>query len=195
MSASSPGSGVQAHIRVRRLAAGGEAHGERRDELAKPLVARRQLGQRPSGGCREFRAQDRARGCIGGPHDHVAIDGQHSGREPRQDDREPLALSLDRLLALGRLGTGAPEFLGHVVEGVHEKAHLIARRQGQTCAEIAFADGARSLDEILHRAHEPLRGEDRAIDRRQHRQQQHQSQRQAKAVFERLALLGEIAVL
>jgi len=64
---------------------------------------------------------------VGGAHHHAAVDGEHAGREARQDDGEALALALHRLLAVGRLGARPPQPLGHVVEGVHQETHLIAR--------------------------------------------------------------------
>ena len=106
-----------------------------------------------------------------------------------------VALALHRLLAVRRLRARAPQPLGHVVEGVHQKAHLVARGQRQARGEVALADRARALDEVLHRAHQALRGVDRAVDRRQHRQQQHQREREPEAVLERLAHRREVAVL
>ena len=154
-----------------------------------------QLRQRAPGGGRQVRAEDGAGGLVGDAHRQRAVDRQHAGRQARQDDRQALALALHRLLAVRRLVARAPQALGHVVEGVHQEAHLVARGQRQARAEVALADRARARDQVLHRAHQALRGIDGAVDGRQHRQQQHQGERQAEAALQRLAQRREIAVL
>ena len=117
----------------------------------------------------------------------IAIDAEHAGRQAREKNRETRALALHGLLAARRFFARAAQALGHVVERMHEEAHLVARRQRQARAEIALADGARAGDEILHGTREPLRREDRAVDGREHREQQHESQREPEAVLQRLA--------
>ena len=105
-----------------------------------------------------------------------------------------VALALDGLLAVRGFLARAPQALGHVVEGVHQEAHLVARGQRQARAEIALADRARARDQILHRPHQALRGEDGAVDGREHRQQHHQGERQAEVPFSGSRIGGEIAV-
>ena len=85
--------------------------------------------------------------------------------------------------------------LGHVVERMHEEAHLVVRGQRQARVEIALRDRARALHQVLDRLHEPLRREDRAVQGRQQRQQQHQGQRQDEAGLERLAQVVDLAEL
>src|SRR5206468_11742163 len=108
---------------------------------------------------------------------------------------ERLTRALDRPLKLARLGPSAAQPLRHVVEGVQQKSHLIARGQRQAGAKIALADRAGALDEVLDGAHQALRGEDRAVDGREHREQQHEGEREAEAVLERLAPRREIPIL
>ena len=64
---------------------------------------------------------------------------------------------LDRLAAQRGLLAGAPQALGHVVERMHQEAHLVARGQRQPRAEVALADRARAGDQVLHRPRQPLR--------------------------------------
>ena len=162
---------VQVHLLAPLLAPGGEAHRERGHELPEALVAGGQLRQRAPGGRRQVGAEDRAGRLVGGAHGEGAVDGQHAGGQARQDDRQARALALHCLLAVRGLGARAAQALGHVVEGVHQEAHFVARGQRQARGEVALADRARALDQVLHRAHQALRGVDRAVDRRQHRQQ------------------------
>ena len=186
---------VEVELLAPLLAPGGEAHRERGHELPEPLVARGQLRERAAGGGGKVRAEDRAGRLVRRAHGHRAIDREHAGRQARQDDGEARALALHRLLAVRGLGARAPQPLGHVVEGVHQEAHLVARGQRQARGEVALAHRARALDQVLHRAHQALRGVDRQVDGRQHGQQHHQRQREAEAVLERLAHRGEVAVL
>src|SRR6516165_3282966 len=104
MSASSPGSAVEVELLAPLLAPGGKAHRERGDELAEPLVAGGKLRQGTPGRGREVGAENRPRGFVRGTYRHGAVDGEHAGRQARQDDGEPLALALHRLLTVGRLG-------------------------------------------------------------------------------------------
>ncbi len=62
------------------------------------------------------------------------------------------ALALHRLLAARGLFAGATQALRHVVERMHEEAHLVARRQRQARTEVALTDRARAGDEVLHGA-------------------------------------------
>jgi hypothetical protein len=96
---------------------------------------------------------------------------------------------------VGGFGVRAPQALGHVVEGVHQEPHLVARGQRQARPEVALADRARALDEVLHRTHQALRGVDRAVDGRQHGEQQHQREREPEAGLQGLAQGGQVAVL
>ena len=117
------------------------------------------------------------------------------GRQTRENDRQPLALALHRLLTMRGLLAGPPQTFRHVVKGVHEKAHLIPRREWQPSPEIAFAHCTGSRDEILHRTHQTLRRKDGAVNGGEHGEQQNQRQGEPEAVFERLAHRRQIAVL
>ena len=87
---------------------------------------------------------------IGDAHGERAVEREHAGRQARENDREPRALALHGLLAARGLLVRAPQTLGHVVEGVHQEAHLVARRQRQARVEVALADRARAGDQVLH---------------------------------------------
>ena len=85
-----PAGAVQVELLAPLLAPGGEAHRERGDELPEALVAGGKFRQRTARGRRQIRAEDRAGGLIGVAHGEGAVDGEHAGREARQDDGEAL---------------------------------------------------------------------------------------------------------
>ena len=78
---------------------------------------------------------------------------------------------------------------------MHQETHFIARGQRQARAEVALTHRARAGDQVLHRARQPLRRPDRAVDRRQHGDQQHQRQRQPEVDLKGLARRRHIAVI
>ena len=114
--------------------------------------------------------------------------------KPRENDREIGALGLDRLLAAPRLFARARQPLGHVVERMHQDAHLVVRGERQAHVEIALRDRARAGDQILNRTHQAPRSPERAVQRGEQRQQQHQRQRQREAGLQRLAQARLLAV-
>ncbi len=59
-------------------------------------------------------------------HRQHPIHGDNTCRQPRENDRQPLALALHRLLAVRGLFARTSQAFRHVVKGVHEKAHFIA---------------------------------------------------------------------
>ena len=130
-----------------------------------------------------------------GAHTQVRLERHDAGREPREDDRQVGTLGLGGLLRELLVFARATEALGHVVEGVHEKAHFIVRGHRQACIEVALRDGACPLDEVLDGLHQPLGGENRAIPGREQRQQQHDRQRQDEARLERPSEIVLLAVL
>jgi hypothetical protein len=136
----------------------------------------------------EVDAENAAGRVVGAAQHQVAADGDDAGSQARQDDRQPLAFSFHRRLAARGLLARAAQPLGHVVERMHQEAHLVARRQRQARAEVALADRAGTRDQVLHRSRELLGGVDSAIYRGKHCQQQHQRQSHPKAVLHRLAL-------
>jgi hypothetical protein len=57
-------------------------------------------------------------------------------------------------LAQARVLAGAREPLRHVVERVHEKSDLVARRRLHARCEVSACDGARALHQQLDRRDE-----------------------------------------
>jgi hypothetical protein len=100
-----------------------------------------------------------------GAHAQIGLERDHARRQAREDHREVRALGLGILLGAPLRLACAAQTLGHVVERVHEKAHLVVRRQWQPRVEIALGDGPGALDEVLDRLHEALRREDGAVPR------------------------------
>jgi len=142
-------------------------------------------------------AEDAARGLVRRADPEVGLKRDHARGEPREHDREIGPLGLRHLLCCCWSSRATTQALGHVVEGVHEEAHLVVRGERQPRVEVALGDGARALHEVLDRLDETLRGEDRAVPGGEQRQQQHHRQRQDEARLERLAqvvLLAELLV-
>ena len=175
----------------------GEARAARLGELAQQPVGLAEPAERPADAGREVLAEDGACRAVRGTHAQVWLEGHDSGREAREDDRQVGTLGLRRLLRALLVLACAPQPLGHVVERVHQEAHLVVRRERQARVEVALRDGARALDQVLDRLHQPLRGKDRAVPRGEQRKQQHDGERQDETRLERLAqvvLLAELLV-
>ena len=164
-------------------------------ELLDQRLTRRDFRERLADACLEIHAEDRARGLIGGADPQIRLEAMTPvDRRARITARFARSLSTACWLAR-RFLARAREPLRHVVERVHEKAHLVARRERHARVEVAVGDRARAGDEILNRQHEALRREERAVDGRQQRHQQHECQQQPERDLERLAQVGEFAVL
>jgi hypothetical protein len=88
---------------------------------------------------------------------------------------------LAALRGIARLG----QIAGHLIEGFHQKAQLVAAGSGQLFVELAGGDRLGAISQFSQRPHQPARGIERGPERRQHRQQQHQRQGQGEAGLER----------
>ena len=135
----------------------------------------------------EVYAENRARSMVGRPDPEVGLEGDDARRQARKDHLELAALALDLLLTLPRVLARAREPLRHVVERVHEKADLVARRRRHARRKVAARHGARALHQQLDRRNEAAREIERPIDGREQRDQQHEAQRQREARLQRRA--------
>ena len=168
---------------------------ERRQKLREQGRVADGLVEPLADGGLEIDAQDGARRLIRGAHGQIRLERHHSGGQAREDHGETGALGFHRLLAAARFLAGSGQALRHVVEGRDEKTQLIARGQRQLGVVIAFRNGSRSSDEVLHGLHQALGREERAVDRGDQRHQHDEGQNQHEGRLERPAQLHEIRIL
>ena len=163
-------------------------------ELLEQRAALARLRQRLADDALDVGAEDRAGGLVRGAHGAIGLQRNDAGRQAREDDCEVGALGLDRVLTAPRLLARTRQPLRHVVERMHQDAHLVVRGERQAHVEVALRDRARAGHEILDRTHQTPRGPERAVQRGEQRQQQHQGQRQREAGLQRLAQPRLLAV-
>src|SRR5437868_2226711 len=84
-----------------------EPDGDSGYELSEALVVCGELWQRPAGRGGEIGAENGPGGMVGHAYAQLAADRDDSRGKPRENDRQALALALDRLLAVQSLLAGA----------------------------------------------------------------------------------------
>ena len=174
-----------------------DARAARLGELPQQAVGLAEAGEIAAHAGLEVIAEDGGRRSVGGAHAQVGLERDHARGQSRQDDREIGALGFGGLLRELLVLPRPAQPLGHVVERVHQEAHLVVRGERQARVEVALRDRARALHQVLDRLHEFLRGEDRAVPRRQQRQQQYDREREDEARLEgsaQVVLLAELLV-
>ena len=162
-----------------------EARRDRGEKLGEQRAVADDSSNRLPTAASEVDTEDGARRLIRGAHRQIRLQRDDAGRQPRQDHGQSRPFRLDGLLAAPRLLARPREALGHVVEGGHQETELIARRQRQLGVVVALRHRAGAGDEVLHRLDQPLRGEERAVHRRDQRHQHDERQDQHEGGLER----------
>jgi len=132
-------------------------------ELPEQPVARAELAELAAEAGLDVLAEDRAGRGIGRAHGQVRLERHDARGEARENDGEVGPLGLGGLLRPHLGFAGPPQSLRHVVEGVHEEAHLVMRGERQPGVEVAFCNRAGALHEVLDRLHQLAGHEDRTV--------------------------------
>ena len=134
------------------------------EEGSGDTVLPNEVGQRLANHCGEVDSEYRVGSRIGSLQDQLSIDGDDAGGQSRQDHRESLALSIDRLPTTLSLLSSTSQTLGHIVERLNEKAHFVVRTQRYARGEISFGHRARTSHQILHRLEQHFGRVDRTVN-------------------------------
>jgi hypothetical protein len=102
---------------------------------------------------------------IDGADGAIQLQRYHPGGQPRQNDGEIGAFSFHCLLATRGVLTRTGQPLGHVIEGMHQDAHLVVGGEWQAHIEVAFGDCTNAGHQILDGPYQASRRPESAVQR------------------------------
>ena len=143
----------------------------------------------------QVEVEDLAGRGVGGAEPPLPVHRDHPRGELREKGLEVGALGLHRLLAAVGLVPGAGQLARHLVEGLHQEAHLVAARLGQLGLEVAARDRPGALGQVTDGRGEAAAGEDGRPDRPEQAQHHGEREGEDEARLQRPPQVGELAVL